>query len=57
MTENEMTGWHHQFNAHEFEQTPGDSEGQRSLQAADNEVARNPDTTDFNSNNLKQLLT
>ena len=53
MTENEMTGWHHQFNAHEFEQTPGDSEGQRSLQAADNEVARNPDTTDFNSNNLK----
>ena len=27
----EMVGWHHQFNGHEFEQTPGDSEGQGSL--------------------------
>ena len=26
-----MAGWHHQFNGHEFEQTPGDSEGQGSL--------------------------
>ena len=34
MTENEMVGWHHQFNGHEFEQTPGDSEGQGSLGAA-----------------------
>ena len=25
--EDEMVGWHHQFNRHEFEQTPGDSEG------------------------------
>ena len=30
-TENEMVGWHHQFNEHQFEQTPGDSEGQGSL--------------------------
>jgi len=22
-TEDEMVGWHHQFNGHEFEQTPG----------------------------------
>ena len=22
MTENEMVGWHHQLNGHEFEQTP-----------------------------------
>ena len=29
--ENEMVGWHHQPNRHEFEQTPGDSEGQGSL--------------------------
>ena len=28
MTENEMVGWHHRFNGHEFEQTPGDSEGE-----------------------------
>ena len=25
-TENEMIGWHHWFNGHEFAQTPGDSE-------------------------------
>ena len=30
-TENEMVGWHHQVNGHEFEQTPGNSEGQGSL--------------------------
>ena len=29
--EDEMVGWHHQLNAHEFEQTLGESEGQRSL--------------------------
>ena len=27
----EIVGWHHQLNGHEFEQTPGDSEGQGSL--------------------------
>ena len=27
MTEDEMVGWHHQLNGHEFEQTLGDSEG------------------------------
>ena len=31
VTENEMFGWHHQFNGCEFEQTLGDTEGQRSL--------------------------
>ena len=29
--EDEMVGWHHQHNGHEFEQTLGDSEGQGSL--------------------------
>ena len=29
--EDEMVGWHHQLSGHEFEQTPGDSEGQGSL--------------------------
>ena len=28
MTKNEMVGWHHQVNGHEFEQSPGDGEGQ-----------------------------
>ena len=31
MTEDEMVGWHHGLNGHEFEQAPGDSEGQGSL--------------------------
>ena len=26
-----MVGWHHRLNGHEFEQTPGDGEGQGSL--------------------------
>ena len=30
-TENELVGWHHSLNGHEFEQTPGDSEGQGTL--------------------------
>ena len=30
-TEDEMVGWHHWLNGHEFEQAPGDSEGQGSL--------------------------
>ena len=31
MTEDEMVGWHHWFNGHEFEQVLGDGEGQGSL--------------------------
>ena len=34
MTEDKMAGWHHQFNAHEFEQTLGHSEGQEAWHAA-----------------------
>ena len=30
-TGDEMVGWHHGLNGHEFEQTPRDSEGQGSL--------------------------
>ena len=30
MTEDEMVGWYHRLNGHEFEQAPGD-EGQGSL--------------------------
>ena len=31
VTEDEMAGWHHLLNVHEFEQTVGESEGQGSL--------------------------
>ena len=30
-TEDKMVEWHHRLNGHEFEQTLGDGEGQRSL--------------------------
>ena len=32
MTGDEMVGWHLQLNGHEFEQTPGENEGQGSLE-------------------------
>ena len=28
MTEDEMARWHHQLDGHEFEQAPGDADGQ-----------------------------
>ena len=31
MTEDEMVGWHHRLNGHEFEQDLGVGDGQRSL--------------------------
>ena len=31
MTEDEMVGWHHRLNGHEFEQALGDGKGQGSL--------------------------
>ena len=30
-TENEMVGWHHRLNGHEFEQAPGIGNGQEGL--------------------------
>ena len=32
MIEDEMLGWHHHLNRHEFEQAPGDAERQGSLE-------------------------
>ena len=31
MVEDEIVGWYHQLSGHEFEQTPGDRDGQGSL--------------------------
>ena len=41
MTEDEMVGWHHQPNGHEFEQASGDSEGREAWCAAVHGVANN----------------
>ena len=32
MTEDEMVGWHHRLNGHEFEQAPGAGNGQEILE-------------------------
>ena len=34
MTEDEMIGWHHQFDGHEFEQAQGVGDGQGGWHAA-----------------------
>ena len=31
MTEDDIVGWHHRLNGHEFEQAPGVGDGQGSL--------------------------
>ena len=41
-----MVGWHHQLNGHEFEQTPGDSEGQGSLACCSPWGCKESDTTE-----------
>ena len=47
-----MVGWHHQLHGHEFEQGPGDGEGQRSLVCCSPGGRKESDTTErLNSNN------
>ena len=41
----EMVGWHHQLNGYELEQTPGNSEGQRSLMCCSPRGHKESDTT------------
>ena len=46
MTEDEMAGWHHRLNGHEFEQAPGDGEGQGSLECCSPWDCKESDTTE-----------
>ena len=46
-TEDEMVGWHHQLNGHEFEQTQGDGEGQGSLACCCPWSRKESDTTEW----------
>ena len=39
-TEDEMAGWHHRLDGHEFEEVPGDGEGQGTWHAAVHGVAK-----------------
>ena len=45
-TEDDMVGWYHQLNGHEFEQTPGDGEGHRSLVCCSPWGCKELDTTE-----------
>ena len=51
MREDEMVGWHHHFNGHEFEQTPRNSEGQGSLACCSPRSHKESDTTERLNNN------
>ena len=45
-TEDEMVGWHHRLNGHEFEQAPGDGEEQESLMFCSPWGCKESDTTE-----------
>ena len=48
--EDEMVGWHHQLNGHEFEQAPGDGEGQGSLACCSPSGRKELDSTEGQNN-------
>ena len=50
-TEDEMVGWHHWLNGHEFEQTPGASEGQGGLVCCIPWGHKESDMTEWLNNN------
>ena len=49
-TEDEIVGWHHRLDGHEFEQAPGDSEGQKSLVCCSPWGSKEWDTTEWLNN-------
>ena len=51
MMEEEMVGWHHRLNEHEFEQSLGDDEGQGSLVCCSPWGHEESDTTEALNNN------
>ena len=46
-TEDEMGGWHHRLNGHEFERTPGVGDGQGGLACCDSWGCKESDTTEW----------
>ena len=50
MTEDEMVGWHHWLNGHEFEQAPGLGQGQGSLACCSPWCHKESDTTEWLNN-------
>ena len=50
-TEDKVVGWYHQLSGHEFEQTQGDSEGQKSLSCYTSWSHKELDMTECLNNN------
>ena len=48
-----MLGWHHRLNGHEFDQAPGNGEGQGSLACCSQWGCKKSDTTERLNNNNK----
>ena len=46
-TEDNMAGWHHRLNEHEFEQVPGVGDGQGSLACSSPWCCKESDTTEW----------
>ena len=55
MTEDEMVGWHHQHNGHEYEQTLGDGEGQENLVCCSPWGCKESDMTEQLNNNKRRF--
>ena len=55
MTEQEMVGWHHRLNGHEFEHSPGDGEGQGSLACCCPQGRKKLYMTEQPNNNITDL--
>ena len=54
MTEDEMVGWHHRLDGHEFDQTPGVGDGQGDLVCCSPWGCKELDATErLNKNRLK----
>ena len=51
-----MVGWHHQLSGHEFEQTLGDSEGQRILACCSPQGNKQSGMTERLNNNYKAFV-
>ena len=55
-TEDEMVGWHIWLNGHEFEQAPGDGEGQKILACCSPWGCKESDTTEWLNNHKKAAV-
>ena len=51
MTEDEMVGWHHRLDGHEFEQALGVGDGQGGLACCSPQSHKESDTTERLNNN------